>query len=212
MRKELSGLRISRHIHNDISQARYLTIVLQTAFRSTIYTAFLIVLGLLLVSCNNSKNSLLNNNSDTIQSLTTQKSDITQSDMWKVQLLKAETADSLTTTLAALQYGGDILETTNEITPESGNTFLLLELDIEKTGTGRAAFSWSDAHIEDDEGNLYYRHPNDTFLTNLNIPRLKGTDIVLGHESGYVCFEIPKSATGLRFIADKSNVVINIPE
>jgi len=65
--------------------------------------------------------------------------------------------------------------------------FLLLELSIEKTGTGRVSFSWSDAHITNKDGNIYYRHPNDTFLANLNIPRIRGSDIVFGTEFGYVC-------------------------
>ena len=88
--------------------------------------------------------------------------------------------------------------------------FLLLELDIEKVGIGRAFLSWSDAHVLDAEGNVYYRHPNDTFLANLNIPRIRGTDIVLGLEYGFVCFEIPKGSEGLRFVADEGNIHIRI--
>ena len=136
--------------------------------------------------------------------------DTTQSGMWRVSLLSSEFADSLTATLAAIQYGGDILETTQEVTPSGGNTFLLLELEVEKVGTGRAAFSWGDAHIEDEGGNAYFRHPNDTFLSNLNIPRLRGTEIVLGLEYGYACFEVPKGASGLRFIADEGQITIEI--
>jgi len=130
--------------------------------------------------------------------------------MWRVEIISAETAESLTATLAAVQYGGSILETTSEVAPESGNLFLLLELTIEKIGEGRALFSWSDAHVVGKEGNEYYRHPNDTFLANLNIPRLKGTDIVFGSEYGFACFEIPKGASGLRFIADGGNINIGI--
>jgi len=48
------------------------------------------------------------------------------------------------------------------------------------------------------------------FLANLNIPRLKGTDIVFGKESGYVCFEIAKAAEGLQFIADGGNIKIEV--
>ena len=130
--------------------------------------------------------------------------------MWQVGLLGAELADSLTVTMATVQYSGEVLETTSEAKPGNGNTFLLLELTIEKIGTGRASFSWADAHIQDSGGNVYYRHPNDTFLSNLNIPRLKGTDIVFGKESGYVCFEIPSAAKGLRFIADDGNINIGV--
>ena len=136
--------------------------------------------------------------------------DAAQSGMWRVELLSAELADNLTATQAVILYGGDIQKTTNTVKPESGNTFLLLELKIEKTGVGRASFSWSDARVVDKAGNAYYRHPNDTFLANLNIPRLKGTDIVFGNEYGYACFEIPNTAEGLQFIADGGNIEITI--
>jgi hypothetical protein len=135
---------------------------------------------------------------------------INQSDMWRVEVHSVETTENLTTTIAAVQYGGGILETTSEVVPEGGNMFLLLELTIEKVGTGRAAFSWNDAHILDGDDNIYHRHPNDTFLSNLNIPRIKGTDIVLGKEYGFVCFEIPKSSTDLIFIADDDYINIKV--
>ena len=135
---------------------------------------------------------------------------VAQSDMWRVELHSAETAESLTATQAAIQYGGEILETVSEVTPESGNVFLLLELKIEKSGAGRGAFLWSEAFVVDEDDGVYHRHPNDTFLANLGIPRIRGTDIVFGEEYGYVCFEIPKEASGLRFVADGGNIEIRI--
>jgi len=135
-----------------------------------------------------------------------------ESAMWWVEILSAELTYSLVTTRAALQYGGGVLETTNEITPSSGYQFLLLGLIIEKTGIGRAAFSWNDARIVDSEGNEFFRHPNDTFLTHLNIPRFRGVDMVFGNEYGYVCFEIPIGAQSLTFVADEGNIVIEITE
>ena len=139
-----------------------------------------------------------------------ERSNTAQSDMWRVELISAETAESLTATMAAVQYGGDVLITTNDVTPGSGYVFLLLELNIEKTGVGRASFSWNDAHVTDNDGNIYYRHENDTFLTNLNIPRLRGTDIVFGNDYGYVCFEIREDAGGLLFVADEGDITIGI--
>ena len=133
-----------------------------------------------------------------------------ESEMWRVELLSAEMTESLITTRAALQYGGGVLETTNEVLPAAGYRFLLMGFLIEKTGVGRAAFSWSDAHIVDSEGNAFFRHPNDTFLTHLNIPRLRGVDMVFGSEYGYVCFEIPHGAEGLRFVADNGNIILNV--
>ena len=167
-------------------------------FRYCACRILLLPLCLIITSCGNAPQG------------STPPADVTRSDMWRVELHSAELADSLTATLAAVQYGGGILETTSEVKPAAGNTFLLLELTIEKVGTGKASFSWSDAHIEDSAGNVYYRHANDTFLANLNIPRLKGTDIVFGNEYGYVCFEIPQSAEGLFFAADEGKIVIEV--
>ena len=161
------------------------------------------------VSCENSSENQPVSDTDSTNDVES-KTAYAQSDMWRVELLNAEIADSLTATLAAVQYDGDILETQNEVKPSSGNIFLLLNLSVEKIGTGKASFSWSDAHILDKDGNVYYRHPNDTFLANINIPRLKGTDIVLGKESGYVCFEIPKTASDLQFVADSGNIIIEV--
>jgi len=135
---------------------------------------------------------------------------VAQSEMWRVELVTAELTDSLLTTRVALQYGGGVLETTNEVMPSSGYNFLIVGLIIEKTGVGRAAFSWNDAHITDSDGNVFFRHPNDTFLTHLNIPRLRGTDMVFGEEYGYVCFEIPFGSAGLRFVADEGNIVLDL--
>jgi len=131
--------------------------------------------------------------------------------MWRVQLISAETARSLSASTAVVQYGGDILESTMAVLPEQGKHFLLLELSIEKVGEGKAAFSWNDAHIVDQDGNSYFRHSNDTFLANLGIPRIRGTDIVFGKESGYVCFEIPEGSYGLVFIADEGNIALEVP-
>ena len=132
--------------------------------------------------------------------------------MWTVELRGFEIADSLLTSSTVMEYGGGVTITEHTVEPAYGNVFLLLELRIEKTGEGRAAFSWKDAFIEDSDGNKHYRHTNDTFLTNLGIPRIRGTDIVLGYEYGFVCFEIPRDATGLRFIADEGNIVIEVDE
>ena len=131
-----------------------------------------------------------------------------QSEMWRVEIVSYEVTDSLQTTVAAVQYGGGVVTTENLIEPARGNSFLLLKLSIEKIGAGRAVFSWNDAHISDGSGSVYLRHQNDTFLANLNIPRISSTDIVFGQEHGYVCFEIPSNADNLRFIADEGSISI----
>ena len=130
--------------------------------------------------------------------------------MWRVEVLSTEIAADLTAKMEAIEYDGDLQITEQQLEPESGYTFLLLELTIEKIGDGRSAFSWNDAHIEDSKGNIFYRMENDTFLSNLNLPRLKGTDIVFGTETGFACFEIPIESNGLRFVSDEGNIVIKL--
>ena len=169
------------------------------------YFVILLPMLLILVSCNSSPPDDANVSEQPLMS-----ADVTLSDMWKVELISAEVSESLLASIAAVQYGGGVVTTENLVEPAGGHVFLLLELNIEKIGTGRAAFSWGDAHITDAGGNVYYRHPNDTFLANLNIPRIRGTDIVLGTEYGFVCFEIPVGADGLRFIADEGRISIQI--
>jgi len=139
-----------------------------------------------------------------------QASGASESDMWRVDLISAERFDNLTAVMEAVQYDGDLSRTEQDIEPKDGYVFLLLNLSIEKIGTGKASFSWSDAHIEDKNGNSFYRLENDTFISNLKLPRLKGTDIVLGTETGFVCFEIPKDSGGLRFVSDEGNIIIKI--
>ena len=140
----------------------------------------------------------------------TNTSNIAESEMWRVELHSYETAESLSATIAAVQYGGGVLETESEVVADRGNTFLLLGLTIEKIGEGRGSFSWDDAHVSDSDGNIFYRHPNDTFLAHLSIPRMRGTDIVFGKESGYVCFEIPLGTEGLSFVADGGDIILGI--
>jgi hypothetical protein len=84
---------------------------------------------------------------------------------------------------------------------------------IEKTQAGAAAFSWSCLYVEDSAGNRYLRSDKDSFLESYGYGRIKSTDLTLGTNEGYICFEIPTSASEdkmtLKYESDES--LISIP-
>ena len=121
--------------------------------------------------------------------------DIPSNGMWQITLLHAESTDNLSSTTAVVQYNGEVFQRENKDAPQSGNLFVILELSVKKIGSGSTTFMWKDATIEDANGKRYARHGNDTFLENYNLPRLKATDLKIGANKGFVCYEIPAEAT-----------------
>ncbi len=116
---------------------------------------------------------------------------IDNSEYWKMEIKNALVCTTMSGVQSSVQYDGNILEIPLEEMPEQGNLFLLMNLNIEKEKSGSSVFSWKDLCIIDEEGNSYKRHPNDSFLEIMKYKRIKATDITLGQNEGYVCFEIP---------------------
>ena len=115
--------------------------------------------------------------------------------VWSITLKSSETADDLSTTKAAVQYNGDITHVSYKEKPGGGNTFLLIELIIEKKKPGASKFEWANLYVLDSTGAKFYRHPNDTFLESFNFSRIKSTDLTFGKNEGFICFEISKQAS-----------------
>jgi hypothetical protein len=134
------------------------------------------------------------------------------SKLWNVEIKQAKAATSLSAYKSSLQYGGTVIEIPFEQLPKDGYLFLLLNMTVEKIDSGKSTFSWKGAYIIDSDGNKYARHENDTFLDALKFKRLKATDIVLGLNEGYVCYEIPiKTAkNNLWFIYESDDDYIKI--
>lgn len=126
---------------------------------------------------------------------------------WQISLINSEETKNLSATQTFQLYGGALEDIEYKISSTSGYKFLLLELTIVKNGVGGNAFSWSDVYVEDKDGNKYKRLENDVFLEDYNIPRLKATDLTLGKNNGYVCFEIPENInlSTLKLIHDSSD-------
>jgi hypothetical protein len=110
---------------------------------------------------------------------------------WKIEVNKWEVTDDLSGSQAAQQYNGDVVQIQYNEKPSDGMSFLLVELTVTKQVAGALSFSWKNVSIKDSTGGRYARMANDTFLENYNFPRIKSTDLTLGENKGFACFEIP---------------------
>ena len=72
---------------------------------------------------------------------------------WSITLDNWEIADDLTGTESAMQYNGDVTQIQIKEMPTESNTFLLVELTIEKQKSGASSFVWKDLFVLDEEGN-----------------------------------------------------------
>jgi len=122
---------------------------------------------------------------------TTQEAD--SSLVWQITIESSEVTANISSTKAVVEYGGDVNEVSYSDQPKDGNAFLLLLLNIDKNQPGKDKFLWSELSVMDAEGNSYTREENDTFLELHGLPRIKATDLSIGNNHGYVCFQIPLS-------------------
>ena len=111
--------------------------------------------------------------------------------VWQLSVEESEITDSISSTQAVVAYGGDVSQVSHSDQPSDGNVYLLLLLNIDKSQPGKDKFLWSDLTVVDADGNSYSRMANDTFLETHGLPRIKATDLSIGNNHGYVCFEVP---------------------
>ncbi len=114
--------------------------------------------------------------------------------LWQISVETSEITSSISSTEAMVTYGGDVNQVSHSDDPSEGNVYLLLLLNIDKTQAGKDKFLWSDLSVVDADGNTYARMANDTFLETHGLPRVKATDLSIGNNHGYACFEIPATA------------------
>lgn len=110
---------------------------------------------------------------------------------WKISVFGSEIKEALHTTGTVTQYDGTVEEITFENKPAPGNVFVLINLTVNKAAAGGPAFSWKDVVLTDGAGTSYARYENDVFLSDHGYDRMAGTDLRLGENSGWVCFELP---------------------
>ena len=111
--------------------------------------------------------------------------------VWQISVEASEITDSISSTQAVVAYGGDVSQVSHSDAPSEGTVYLLVLLNIDKSQAGKDKFLWSDLSVTDADGNVYSRMANDTFLETHGLPRVKATDLSIGNNHGYVCFEIP---------------------
>jgi hypothetical protein len=129
--------------------------------------------------------------------------------VWKIDVSKVEIKDQLSYVESVTQYDGSKLNVTHQQSPDSGNTYVILNTAISKSGDQAVSFDWSKLSLVDQSGGVYARHKNDTFLELYNYkPRLTGLEIRFGVNAGWLCFEIPAQAAQgkltLKYSADDS--------
>jgi hypothetical protein len=133
--------------------------------------------------------------------------------VWRLTLIETLITDDLQTELSSVQYSGESLQSQINETPNLGMVFVLVQLIVEKEQTGAAVFFWDRLLIEDAQGNTYMRLENDTFLESYGFKRQRSTDLTLGKNEGYLCYELPLDAISgkltLRYESDDS--VCSIP-
>jgi|GEM_PF-1105786 len=162
----------------------------KSAWKKTIYLLLAAGTALLIAACS----------SGDTQGTASQDSQQTYD--WAIVLVSSKTADALNATKDVPKYNGDISQETVESKPREGCVYLLLKLEIQKQASGAANFEWKKLSIQDSSGNSYQRMENDTFLETFGYSRIKSTDLTLGKNEGFVCFEIKKesAAGGLELI------------
>lgn len=133
--------------------------------------------------------------------------------LWKLTFEQMQIAKDLATEQSAVQYSGETVVSDIKETPAEGMVFVLVQLQIEKEQAGNSVFSWDQLSIQDESGTKYPRMDNDTFLQNYGYARQKSTDLTLGVNEGYICFELPEAAAAgkLTLRYDSEEATCSIP-
>lgn len=153
-----------------------------------------------LASCS-SDPSTSTGSSTTPDTSVTASSDSNQADFfWQLGIISAERTLDLSNTQSFTLYGGDIEDVDYHATASDGHEFLIIELSVDKASAGGNPFDWAQLYVQDSDGNQYFRMENDKFLEDYNLPRLNGTPLTLGGNEGFICIEIPTSASGLQLV------------
>jgi len=118
--------------------------------------------------------------------------------IWRITIDTSELTTNLSSTKAVVEYGGDVNQVNYSDQPEEGYAYLLILLNIDKTQPGKEKFLWSELAVVDADGKTYSRLEDDTFLELHGLPRIKATDLSIGNNKGYVCFQVPLSVDSAR--------------
>lgn len=129
---------------------------------------------------------------------------------WKITYEDLAIESSLQNVSEVLGYS-DV--STSEINKEAseGKKFCLIKLVFEKVDSNEEV-DWTKIKLTDDAGNEYTRI-DDSFLNDLSMKRIPGTNLNFGTNEGWIAFEINEDAQNLSLIypfsGDELNIKIN---
>lgn len=114
--------------------------------------------------------------------------------LWQITVAETVVYDELHTVTPVTQYDGSVVNINYDQVPGESNCYILVNLAVKKASAGNSVFSWADLVLQDAQGVSYNRHENDIFLSDHGYKRMVGSDLKLGTNEGWICFEVPKSA------------------
>ena len=112
--------------------------------------------------------------------------------IWDITIKSHEIKGKLETVTPVTQYDGSIVNVPYNNAPASGNVYLLINMEVNKTAGGDKTFIWKNLNVIDGQGGKWGRVENDNFLQDHGYNRMRGDDLKLGKNDGFVCFEIPQ--------------------
>lgn len=121
---------------------------------------------------------------------------------WNVVIENTMRDDTLENVNVVLGYTD---ATTNEFHLEAkeGYEYFLIKLSITKEDS-KENINWSKMILSDKQGNTYSR-VEDTFIDELGLIRMPGTELNFGTNEGWIAFEVKEEAEDLNLIYEFEN-------
>lgn len=113
---------------------------------------------------------------------------------WNVLIENTMREDTLENVSVVLGYTD---ATTNEfhLEAEEGKEYFLVKLSMTKEDS-KETLKWDNMVLLDKQGNTYNRI-EDTFIDELGLVRMPGTDLNFGTNEGWIAFEVNEDSEGL---------------
>ncbi|MGN0244193.1 MAG: hypothetical protein ACI4CT_09060 [Lachnospiraceae bacterium] len=113
---------------------------------------------------------------------------------WSMQIEDVQMSKSLENVSTVLGYtDAETVEFHQEAS--AGNQYCLIKCKFEK-GSSTEAIAWENMTLTDDKGNTYQRI-DDSFISDLGMKRMAGTDLNFGSNEGWIGFEVADDVSAL---------------
>ncbi len=121
---------------------------------------------------------------------------------WSIDILDHRIDTSMENVSVVLGYT-EVGTNTFTKTAEEGNEFCLVKLNIEKVDS-MEEIEWDKFLLIDDLGNSYTRM-EDSFLSDLGMKRMSGTDLNFGSNEGWIAYEVKAGYSNLKLQYEFTN-------